>query len=448
MARPEVVRVGEGAGTSRAWIEPAVELARHGRLDYLCFECLAERTVAFAQLARLANPKGGYDPYLDRRMRLVLKICWESRTRILTSAGAANPPAGGERVVEIARELGLRGLRVAVVTGDDVLSLLEPQELTIAETGKPLKDLAPQIVSANAYLGADPMVAALAEGAHVVVAGRVADPSLALAALRDAFGWGAAEWDRLGTGILVGHLTECGPQVTGGYFADPGRKDVTDLANIGAPIAECRADGTAVITKLAGTGGQVTPGTCTEQMLYEVHDPGNYLTPDVVADFSAVQFASEGADRVRVTGASGRPRPRTLKVTIGYRDGFIGETQLSYGGTGCVTRARMAAGVLRKRVELAGIQAVETRVDVLGVDSLFGDALPLVAEPPEARVRLAVHTKTREEADYVAGLADGLTLGGPYGGGGPSVLVREVIAVCSVFLPRELVSPSITVLEV
>ncbi len=446
MARPEVVRIGEGAGTSRAWIEPAVELAKRGCLDYLCLECLAERTVAFAQLARLTNPQAGYDPYLDRRMRVLLPPCQENQTRILTSAGAANPVAGGERVLQIARDLNVRGLRVAVITGDDVLPLLH-DGLLIAETGKPLKDLAGPIVSANAYLGADPLVAALAEGAQVVIAGRVADPSLALAALRHAFGWTADDWHRVAAGILVGHLTECGPQVTGGYFADPGRKDVPDLANIGAPLAECRADGTAILTKLDGTGGQVTPATCTEQLLYEVHDPGAYLTPDVTADFSQVQFVLEGPDRVRVSGAVGRPQPENLKVTVGYRDGFIGETQLSYGGTGCVSRGLLAAEVLRQRVDLMHLEPVETQVDLLGVNSLYGAALAPSAEPSEVRVRLAVHTRSREAADLVAGLADGLTLGGPYGGGGPSVSVREVIAVCSIFLPRASVHPAITMLE-
>jgi hypothetical protein len=354
--------------------------------------------------------------------------------------------AGGERVLQIARDLNVRGLRVAVVTGDDVLPMLH-DDLTIAETGKPLSDLAGQIVSANAYLGAEPMVAALAQGAQVVIAGRVADPSLALAALRHAFGWKADDWNRLAAGILVGHLTECGPQVTGGYFADPGRKDVPDLFNIGAPIAECHADGTAILTKLDGTGGQVTPATCTEQLLYEVHDPGSYLTPDVTADFSQVRFTGEKPDRVRASGAVGRPQPETFKVTVGYRDGYIGETQLSYGGAGCVSRGRLAADVLRKRVDLMQLEALETRVDLLGINSLYGDALAPPAEPREVRVRLAVHTRSREEAELVAGLADGLTLGGPYGGGGPSVSVREVIAVCSVFLPRASVHPSITMLE-
>ena len=446
MVRPEVVRVGEGAGTSRAWIEPAVALATRGGLDYLCLECLAERTVALAQLARLANPDMGYDPYLERRMRVLLQPCRENGTRLLTNAGAANPAAAGERVLQMARRLNLRGLRLAVVTGDDVLPLLHA-DLTSLETGKPLGEIAGQIVSANAYLGAEPMVAALAEGAHVVIAGRVADPSLALAALRHGFGWDAGDWDRLAAGILVGHLTECGPQVTGGYFADPGRKEVPDLVNIGAPIAECHADGTAILTKLTGTGGLVTPATCTEQLLYEVQDPGCYLTPDVTADFRHVRFTPAGADRVHVSGASGRPQPESLKVTVGYRDGYIGETQLSYGGAGCASRGRLAAEILRKRVELMNLDPVETRVDVLGIDSLYGGALAPPEEPTEVRVRLAVHTRSREEADLVAGLADGLTLAGPYGGGGPSVSVREVIAVCSVLLPRATVRPAVTVRE-
>lgn len=334
MIAKNLVRLGEGAGTSRAWLEPAYDLAERGQLDFLLFECLAERTIAFAQLERLAKPDAGYDPLLLTRLRGVLAPCYRQGTRILTNAGAANPPAAGRLVVDLARSLGLRGLRVGVVTGDDVLTLLDLDALVASETGRPLRELEGRIVSANAYLGAGSLAEALGEGAHVVVGGRIADPCLALAALRHSFGWGESDWGLLGAGIAVGHLTECGPQVTGGYFADPGRRDVPDLAHIGYPVAECRADGTAVVTKLPGSGGLVSVATCTEQLLYEVHDPSAYFTPDVIADFSNVRFAQEGPDRVRVQGAGGLPAPATLKVAVGYRDGYIGEAQLSYGGTG------------------------------------------------------------------------------------------------------------------
>src|SRR5579883_3298258 len=245
MKRKDVVRFGEGAGFSGAWLDPAVDLARRGRLDYLSFECLAERTIAPAQLARLKDPNGGYDPLLERRLRAVLEPCRAAGTRILTTSGAANPIGAGERARAIARELGLTGPRIAVVTGDDLMGRLDRSAAILEESGRPLDELGDRIISMNAYLGAEPLVDSLEAGAELVIAGRVADPSLALAALRHAFGWTATDWHLLGAGTAVGHLTECGPQVTGGYFADPGRRDVPDLAEIGYPIAECRPDGTA-----------------------------------------------------------------------------------------------------------------------------------------------------------------------------------------------------------
>ncbi len=448
MPESRIVRFGEGAGYSGAWLEPAVELARRGQLDYLSFECLAERTIALAQLARLRDPSGGYDPQLERRLRAVLEPCHRAGTRIITSAGAANPQGAGERAVAIARELGLQGLRVAVVTGDDVLGSLDLDRSVTLETGRPLRELAGRIVSANAYLGAEAVVEALDAGADVVVAGRVADPSLALAALRHAFRWGPQDWDLLGAGILVGHLTECGPQVTGGYFADPGLKDVADIAHVGYPIAECSADGTAVITKLPNTGGRVSPATCTEQLLYEVHDPSAYVTPDVVADFSRVVFTAVGPDRVRVAGAAGKPAPATLKVAVGYRDGFIGEGQISYGGGGCVARARLAADAVVARLSALGVRWRELRVDLIGYDSLYGaaqaDERP---EPPEVRLRLAARTDSLEEAEAVGRELEGLWIAGPYGGGGATRTAREVIAVASVLLPRTAVRTEVSVLE-
>jgi hypothetical protein len=441
-----VIRIGEGAGYSGAWLEPAVDLAVRGELDYLLLECLAERTIALAQLARLADPAGGYDPYLGRRMEAILGPCRARGTRVLTNAGAANPGAAGQAVADLARRLGLAGLRVGVVTGDDVLGTLDPG-LALAETGQTLGQLGHRVVSANAYLGAEPLVEALAAGADVVVAGRVADPSLALAALRHSHGWPADDFPLLGAGTAVGHLTECGPQVTGGYFADPGRVDVPGLAAIGSPIAECAADGTAVITKLPGTGGAVTFATCVEQLLYEVGDPSAYLTPDVAADFSRVELEPVGPDRVRVRNAGGRPAPATLKVSVGYRDGFVGEGQISYGGAGCVARARAAAEAVLRRLSAAGLGRRELRADLIGHDALFGRPLGDRPEPGEVRLRVAARVDRRDEAEAVGREVEALWIGGPYGGAGATRGAREVIAVGSVFVRRETVEPRVALLE-
>ncbi|HEY8475383.1 MAG TPA: acyclic terpene utilization AtuA family protein [Chloroflexota bacterium] len=448
MDSPRPIRIGEGAGFAAAWVEPAVDLAARGDLDYLTFECLGERTVALAQLARLRDPAAGYDPLLVRRMRGVLQPCFSRGTRIVTNAGAANPLAAGERVVEIARTLGLRGLRVAVVTGDDVLDRLDRDALTLEETGQPLRLVGDRLVSANAYLGAAPLLDALHQGAHVVVAGRVSDPALVLAALRHAFEWPADAWDLVGAGVAVGHLLECGPQVTGGYFADPPFKTVPDIAAIGYPIAECHPDGTATITKLPGTGGVVTVATCTEQILYEVHDPSRYLQPDVTADFSAVEFLPEGPDRVRVRGARGRPAPSTLKVSVGYRDGFVGEGQISYGGAGCVTRARLAAEAVTARLASQGVRWRELRADLIGWDSLAVPPAARIPEPPEVRLRIVARVDTREEAEAVGIEVEGLYVAGPAGGGGVTRSVREALSLGSVLVPREIVRPEVVVLEV
>jgi len=442
----DLVRIGEGAGYSGAWIEPAVELVQRGRLAYLTLECLAERTIALASLERSRDANAGYDPHLARRMRAVLLPCWSSGTRIVTNAGAANPLRAGERVVEIARELGLRGLRVGVVMGDDVLRALDFDKLALVENGKSLRELAGRIISANAYIGAEPMVAALNENAHVVIAGRVADPSLTVAALRHAFGWNAQDWESIGASTAIGHLLECGPQVTGGFFADPGWKDVSNLANVGYPIAECFPDGAAVISKLPDTGGAVTIPICAEQLLYEIHDPSTYLTPDVTADFSKVQLDDEGKDRVRVSGATGRPAPSTLKVAVGYRDGFIGEGQISYGGAGCVARARLAAEIVRSRLSARGVQWHEMRADLIGVDSLYHRELNQ-AEPAEVRLRVAARTNSLEDAEAVGLEVEGLWIAGPYGGGGAMRAAREVTAMGTIYLPRDAVLPEIAILE-
>ena len=321
----KTIRIGAGAGFSGDRIEPAVELAERGKLDYLAFECLAERTIALAQLQKLANPALGYDPLLEARMRAVLPIARRNGVRIITNMGAANPWAAGQKVAAIAAELGVIGLKVAVVEGDDVTEVLRGSDLVLMETGERIADLGARLVSANAYLGVAGIVEALARGADVVITGRAADPALFLAPLVHAFGWALDDWEKLGRGTLAGHLLECAGQITGGYFADPGVKDVAGLARLGFPLGEIDADGRVVITKLDGTGGSVSLATCKEQLLYEVHDPEAYLQPDVIADFSGVAMQAVGTDRVSLSGARGKPRTGKLKVSVGYRDGFNGE---------------------------------------------------------------------------------------------------------------------------
>jgi hypothetical protein len=447
----KTLRIGAGAGYSGDRIEPAVELAGQGDLDYLVFECLAERTIALAQQARLADPEAGYDPLLTERMRRVLPFVGRGinsnrrRLRVITNMGAANPMAAAREVRRIAAELGLQGLKVAALTGDDVLDALQADPSLLLDNGASLGSLGERLISANAYLGAAGIVEALRADADVVITGRVADPSLFLAPQLFEFGWAEDDWALLGRGTLVGHLLECAGQISGGYFADPGYKDVPDLARLGFPLAEVDALGQAVISKVSGTGGRIDTATCTEQLIYEVHDPAAYLTPDVSADFSAVSFSTEGVDRVRVAGAGGHPRPETLKVSVGYLDGWIGEGQIAYGGPGALARARLAREIVLERLKLTGVSYDEVRAELIGVDALHGAGLSSRAnsEPWEVRLRVAARCVDRAEAVRVGNEVETLYTNGPYGGGGASKSIRQVVAVASLYLPRDAVTPQI-----
>lgn len=431
------LRIGCGAGYSGDRIEPAVELAERGDLDYLVFECLAERTIALAQQARAADPHAGFDPRLRERMEAVLPACRRRGTRIVTNMGAANPAAAAACIREVAVRLGIRPLRIGVVTGDDVTPTVKAGTFRALEDGEPIDP--DGVVSANAYLGAEPIAEALCQGADIVVTGRVADPSLFVAPQMVHYGWPADDWHLLGRATLTGHLLECAGQVTGGYFADPGVKDVPGLSRLGFPIAEVQADGAAVITKVEGSGGRVDTATCTEQLLYEIHDPSEYVTPDVVADFSRVTFTPLGPDRVGANGATGRGRTGWLKVSVGAFEGWIGEGQISYAGPNAAGRARLAARIVAERLEIIGVRPQEIRYDLMGVDALHGPASIAAHEPYEVRLRVAARARSASEARRVAQEVEALYTNGPAGGGGATVVTRQVLAMRSVLVPRALV---------
>ncbi len=436
-------RIGAGAGFSGDRIEPAIELAEKGDLDYLVFECLAERTIALAQQARRANPEAGYDPYLEKRMLAVLPTCARKRVKIVTNMGGANPLAAARRTAALADQLGLPALKIAAIVGDDVLDALRPLNPEIEETGVRLADLGARVISANAYIGAAPIVAALREGADVVITGRTADPALFLGPLMHEFGWAETDWLRQGQGVLVGHLLECAGQITGGYFADPPYKTTADLARLGFPLAEVREDGELILTKVEGSGGRITQATVKEQLLYEIHDPASYVQPDVVADFSRVRVEDAGLDRVQVIGATGRERPDRLKVSIGYLDGWIGEGQISYAGSGAVERGRLALEIVRERLALCGVRTTQIRFDLIGLDALHGQRLSQGGEPYEVRVRVAAQVDNAEEAARIGAEVESLYTNGPAGGGGVAKSVREVIAIGSTYLAREHVRPEV-----
>lgn len=436
------VRIGSGAGFSGDRIDPAVELAEKGNISYLVFECLAERTIALAQNARLINPAAGFDPLLEERMEAVLPLCVRNKIRIVSNMGAANPLAAIAKTREIAQRLGFHGLRIAAVTGDDVLSIVRIGAFSFSENGHSAASLADRLVSANAYIGIEPIVSALAAGADVVLTGRVADPSLFLAPLVHQFGWSIDDWNLLGQGTVIGHLLECAGQLTGGDFADPGYKDVPKLARLGFPIAEVYDDGSAVVTKVDGSGGYVSRATCTEQVLYEIQDPAAYLTPDVTADFSEVTFEEVGPDRIRVSGGRGRTRPETMKVSVGYHDGFVGEGQISYAGLGALQRAKLASEILAERLSERSFE--EIRFDLIGVNSIHGDRLSrMESEPYEVRLRAIGRAHSMRAASQIPREVEALYTNGPAGGGGVTGLTKETIGILSTFMPREMIIPQI-----
>lgn len=448
------IRIGSGAGYGGDRIEPAIDLMEKGNIDYIAFECLAERTIALAQEQKIINPELGYNEFLEYRMERVLPLCKKNKVKVITNMGAANPIAAVRVVKEMAQSMGIEGLKIAAVVGDDVFSCINQYfECEILETGNNLESIQSKIISANAYIGVDGIVEALNNGADIVIAGRVSDPALFLAPIMYEFGWGKEDYDLIGKGILAGHLLECSAQVTGGYFADPGYKDVPELWNVGFPIAEVSENGDIIISKLNESGGMVTAATCKEQITYEIHDPSNYMTPDGVADYSEVTIKEIGKDQVQVSGAKGKKGSGLLKVSIGYRDGFIGEGEISYGGPGAYERCKLAGEIVEKRLAYTNVPIEELRIDFIGANSLYQEKLSdqLSGEKKafnEVRLRIAARTITRKDAEKIGNEVESLYLNGPAGGGGARKYVREVISIASIFIPEEDVKIKVTYEEV
>ncbi len=431
------IKIGSGAGYSDDRLEPALDIIRDGDVDYIVFECLAERTIAIAQQRKMKDSKQGYDSLLEYRMAQVLPLCVENNVKIVTNMGAANPKAAAEMVKQIAEKQGLQHLKIAAVTGDDVFPKIERyQNETLLENGKQIKELGSSIVSANAYIGAAGIVQALKAGADIVITGRAADPSLFLGPMIYEFGWSFENAELLGKGTIGGHLMECGAQITGGYFADPGYKEVPELWNVGFPIMEVTENGEYHITKLANAGGLVSLATVKEQLLYEIHDPANYLTPDVIADFSSVQVEEVAKDVVKVFGGSGKPKTGLLKTSIGYKDGYIAEAEISYGGAGSVERAKLAKTIMEKRLAAQDIEPIEMRYDFIGLNSLYANEVFDTQEVSETRLRIAARTEDEAVANAIVREAMSLYTNGPAGGGGIRSNIKEIVSIGSILIPE------------
>lgn len=441
--------IGCGSAYAEDRIELAEDMVARGGVKYVAMDCLAERTLSMAQLRRLDAPDAGYDLRMQAIADRLVPSAFKQGVRLIGNFGAANPEGAVQVVVSAARRMGLEGLRVASVTGDDVLELIRSKDCVLAELGTPVSKVQGSLVSANAYIGADSVVEALRLGAHVVVTGRVADPSLFLAPMVHEYGWRADDWHRKGAGTMLAHLLECGVHVTGGNFADPPYKVVPDLVNPSMPLVEMDADGNGVLTKLPGTGGLVSEETCKTQLVYEIHDPSKYLTPDVTANFTNVEVKQIAANRVRCWGASGSRWPEMIKVLAGVREGWIGEGQVSYAGPRALERARLAQDVLRKRFERFAPELQDVRFDLLGVNAIHGPRSPEPTTPPyEVHVRAACRTMNKRIAEEAAHEVEYLQIFGPAATGGHRKGVRPVLSIYTTYLPRDCIETRVQVTEV
>ena len=447
----QTLAVGCGAGFSGDRVDAAAPVVRtlieRGGPAALIFENLAERTLATQQLARRANPHAGYEPLLELELRPVLADCLSHGITIVGNFGAANPEGAAGAILRLAAELGLAPPRVAVVKGDD-LSGNDARAILRDHLGADFDEA--RFVCANAYQGAFEIAEAIRAGAQVVVTGRVADPSLTVGPAMAHFGWAADDWDALAGATMAGHLLECGAQVSGGYFADPGMKDVPGLDDVGFPIAEIAADGSCIVGKASRTGGLVDERTVKEQLLYELHDPAAYITPDVVADITQASVAQVGPDRVRLSGVRGHPRTATLKANVFFDGGWFGEGEISYAGPNAEARARLAMDVMQKRMG----RLIRLRFDLIGVTSILGDdsgrllARAPVGHSADLRLRVAGQHQELAVVEQLLRELTALWTGGPAGGGGVRVARRQRLSTQSCLIARDRLPASFSIASV
>ena len=446
------VYIGCGAGFSGDRFEASLPIVKEFKKinapKYLMFEVLAERTLAIAQQFRLKNPEEGYSPFLDSYIGPILDDCLENDIKIISNIGAANPIGAAKRIIEISKKQNTRKPKIGVVVGDDLLEYMSDAEILDSPTMEGLDFSNNNITAANVYLGAQPIADALAKDVDIVIVGRTVDSALALGPLIYEYGWKQKDLDLLGSGTICGHLLECGAQVTGAYFADPGFKDVPNLANVGFPIAEFSDDGSFVITKPEGTGGLVSKATITEQLLYETHDPSNYLVPDVTADMSNLNLESDGENRVFVRGGKGKKSPEKLKATICCDNGFMGEAEISYAGPNALARAKLAGDVISERIQILGLQG-QIRVEIIGagsvhfsIDEKSSYNLP---ENGDYRVRTSAIYPQKYQAQQMVDEVMSLYCCGPAAGGGGRGYVTPQSSTASILVDRSIVDPNIKI---
>lgn len=443
----KTIKIGCGAGFSKDRIEPAVKLAKDGDLDYLVFECLAERTIAHAQQRRLENPQKGYDPLLEERLRKVLPYCVQNKTKIITNMGAANPDSAGEITLSILDEMDLKEMKVGVIMGDDVLEHLRNSDFSDLRDPQKVLSISDRIISANAYVGSSPIIDLLKKGADIIISGRTCDTSLFFAPMKYEFKIKDDDLKNIGLGIATSHLLECAGQVTGGYFADPGYKDIDNLADLGFPLAEVSFGLDCIITKLPHTGGEVSERTCKEQLLYEVHDPSSYKTADGFSDFTKIHLRETDKNRVRIAGGMGTRKPDIMKVIMGYKNGYVAEAFFGYGGEGAQSRANLAAKILIERIKILNLEFEGLRIDFIGSSSLWTQPQSSLYPPNEVILRVAGRSESEKDANSLCNEVESLFTNGPCGGGGFRKIIQENISVVSSYIPSSMVHMNTEILE-
>ncbi len=450
MTERDTIRIGSGQGFWGDDLEAPVRQVEGGPLDYLMMDYLAEVTMSIMQKQRARDPEAGYARDFVPLMERIFPTCVEKGVRVVTNAGGVNPQGCAEALVEAGRRAGVAGkAKVGLVTGDDLMDRLDElldagHELRNMETGEPLSTVRDKVQSANAYIGATPIVKALEMGADVIVTGRSTDTALTYGPMIHEFGWAADDWDRIAAGVIAGHINECGAQCTGGNCLHEWWK-IPDMQQVGFPVVEAAPDGTLVVTKHDGTGGKVTRSSVAEQILYEMGDPSEYITPDVIADFTTIQLEDLGGDRVKVYGVKGREATDFLKVSIAYADGYKATGTLTYAWPDAAAKARAADRILRQRLDRLGLEFDEVRTELVGWDSTHG---PLVGEPPadlpEVQLRIGVRGQNREHVERFTREIAPLVLTGPpsvtgFAGGRPRV--QGIMAYWPALIRKEAVQP-------
>lgn len=449
------IRIASGQGYWGDRFDAPLDQVREGPIDYLVMDYLAEVTMSIMQKQKARDPHLGFAKDFILLLEKLLPLLVEKKVRLITNAGGVNPVGCMIAVRKMAERLGLSGVKIAAVYGDDILNHLNSLmasgiELRNMETNETLSTVLSRVSSANVYFGAVPVVEALQQGAQIIVTGRVTDTGITLAPMIHEFGWRWDDWDKLAAGVIGGHINECGAQASGGNFL-AGWKDVPNMERIGFPIVEAYADGNLIITKHESLGGLVSEQTIKEQLVYELGDPHEYITPDVVADFASIKLHQEGKDRVRVFDVRGYPATEFYKVSISYSDGYTSIGHLTYAWPDALQKARKADEIIRKRLEYLGLKFDEIHTEFLGYNACHGSTAHKIADPNEVVFQIGVRGHSRKAMEIFANEIVPLVLTGPptvtgFGGGRPRV--REVIAYWPALIRKDVVAAKVLTIEV